>query len=126
MFELSQRFFFEAAHTLQRSIDAEGSRRIHGHTYDVDVIIRGNQDPVTGMVIDLGYVNRAIAVVREKLDHRFLDEEDAVMAFGPATVESLCRFIAHELRELRPAVHAIRIMRASAGDTCTYFVQPDA
>ena len=30
MYELSKQFRFEAAHTLQRMIDAEPSRRIHG------------------------------------------------------------------------------------------------
>ena len=39
-FTLSQRFFFDAAHTLQREIEAEGSRRIHGHTYHAEVAVR--------------------------------------------------------------------------------------
>ena len=38
-FTLSQRFFFDAAHTLQREIEAEGSRRIHGHTYHAEVSV---------------------------------------------------------------------------------------
>mgnify|MGYP000178535474 CR=1 FL=1 len=44
-FELSQRFYFEAAHTLHRTIDAEGSLRIHGHTYHAEVTIAGQPDP---------------------------------------------------------------------------------
>jgi len=51
---LSQRFFFDAAHTLRREIEAEGSRRIHGHTYHAEVSVRGPLDAATGMVIDLG------------------------------------------------------------------------
>ena len=31
---VSQRFYFEAAHTLNRAYEVEGSRRIHGHTYE--------------------------------------------------------------------------------------------
>ena len=38
--ELSQRFYFESAHTLRRSIEAEGSRRVHGHTYEAEVTVR--------------------------------------------------------------------------------------
>jgi len=37
-FELSQQFYFEAAHTLHREIDQEGRRRIHGHTYHARVL----------------------------------------------------------------------------------------
>ena len=122
MFELSQRFFFEAAHTLHRDIEAEGSRRVHGHTYDVEVTVAGAQNPVSGMVVDLGSLRHEIARVREKLDHRFLDEEPEVMSFGPATLENLARFIAHELRWFEPSLLSVKIWRAAGGDSCTYRV----
>src|SRR6218665_316057 len=38
---ISQRFFFDAAHTLRREIEAEGSRRVHGHTYHAEVALTG-------------------------------------------------------------------------------------
>ena len=58
--ELSQRFYFEAAHTLERSIDAAGSRRIHGHTYHAEVTLLGNPDPASGMLVDLAYLRREV------------------------------------------------------------------
>jgi 6-pyruvoyltetrahydropterin/6-carboxytetrahydropterin synthase len=54
MFELSKQFRFDAAHTLERSIDTESSRRIHGHSYRAEVTVRGRADPATGMIVDLG------------------------------------------------------------------------
>ena len=72
-FTISQRFFFDAAHTLKREIEAEGSRRIHGHTYHAEVWLAGERDPATGMVIDLGLLRRRLEAVREQLDHRLLD-----------------------------------------------------
>ena len=44
-YELTQEFFFDAAHTLERAIEAEPSRRIHGHTYHAVVSIGGRPDP---------------------------------------------------------------------------------
>ena len=44
----------EAAHTLERSIDAEGSRRIHGHTYTAEVMVRGER---VGAAIDALQLN---------------------------------------------------------------------
>ena len=41
IYELSQQFYFEAAHTLEREVDADASRRIHGHTYQAEVTLRG-------------------------------------------------------------------------------------
>ncbi len=52
--EVSQKFFFDAAHTLKRTLDdadeVAGSRRIHGHTYHAEVTVAGNADADTGMV----------------------------------------------------------------------------
>ena len=68
--ELSQRFYFEAAHTLNRGIETESSRRIHGHTYEAEVTVAGQPDATSGMLIDLGYLRSEITRVREMLDHR--------------------------------------------------------
>lgn len=69
MYEISQRFFFDSAHTLRRDIEAAGSRRVHGHTYYAEVFVRGEPQGQSGMVLDLGYVRREIEGLREKLDH---------------------------------------------------------
>ena len=39
---------------LQRDIHAEGSRRIHGHSYRATITLAGAPDPTTGMLIDIG------------------------------------------------------------------------
>lgn len=40
----------------RRDIEAEGSRRIHGHTDHAEVTLAGDVDRATGMVVDLGLV----------------------------------------------------------------------
>ena len=67
MFELSKQFRFEAAHSLHRSIDAESSKRIHGHSYRAEVTVRGRTDPITGMVVDLGQLERAMDEARDTI-----------------------------------------------------------
>ncbi|WP_184027183.1 6-carboxytetrahydropterin synthase [Paraburkholderia sp. Cpub6] len=114
-YELSQKFYFEAAHTLHREIDAEGSRRIHGHTYHAQVFVRGTPDPVTRMLVDLGFLRREIERVRDLLDHRFLDE---IPELGPATIESLCAFIFRHISAAVPNVTKVRIERSASGDAC--------
>jgi 6-pyruvoyltetrahydropterin/6-carboxytetrahydropterin synthase len=115
-FTISQRFFFDAAHTLRREIEAEGSRRIHGHTYHAEVSLSGSRDPATGMVLDLGLLRRGLEVVREQLDHHMLDE---VPGLGIPTLENLCLFIVQALpAELRPLVSRVRVWREALGDSC--------
>jgi 6-pyruvoyltetrahydropterin/6-carboxytetrahydropterin synthase len=120
MYEISQRFFFDAAHTLRREIEAEGSRRVHGHTYYAEVFVRGEPAPDTGMVWDLGYVRREVEALRAKLDHHFLDE---VEGLGIPTLENLCAFIWQQLKPQVPGLSAVMIERHAIGDKCVY--RPD-
>jgi 6-pyruvoyltetrahydropterin/6-carboxytetrahydropterin synthase len=114
-FEISQRFFFDAAHTLERHIESEGSRRIHGHTYHATVCASGPRDPQTGMVIDIGELRLQIESVRARLDHHFLDD---VMGGEPATLENLCRFIRQALQPHVPGLCAVIVEREALGDRC--------
>ncbi|MDB5869211.1 MAG: hypothetical protein JWP96_1543 [Polaromonas sp.] len=114
-YEISQAFFFDAAHTLDRAIETASSKRIHGHTYNAEVFLTGQPDPRTGMVIDLGLVRREVELLRELLDHHLLDE---VEGLGPPTLENLCQFIFRKLAPRLPALTSVRVWRASIGDGC--------
>ena len=118
MYEISKQFRFEAAHTLDRSIEADASRRIHGHSYRAEVTLRGEPDPTTGMIIDLGVLERALEVARDGLDHRFLDD---VAGLGPATMENLARWIWHQVERRCVGLVVVAVYRDSSGDTCRYF-----
>ncbi len=114
--EISQTFFFDAAHTLRRDIEAEGSRRIHGHTYHAEVTLSGQIDPATGMVLDLGHVRQSIEHLRPQLDHHLLDE---VQGLGPATLENLAAFIWRSMANALPGLVQVRVWRQGVGDSCT-------
>lgn len=115
-YEISQKFFFDSAHTLKRAVEAEGSVRIHGHTYNAEVWLAGQPAPASGMVFDLGLVRLAIEDVRRRLDHHLLDN---VAGLGPATLENLCTFLWRELTPALPGLAAVRVWRESVGDSCT-------
>jgi 6-pyruvoyltetrahydropterin/6-carboxytetrahydropterin synthase len=122
-YEISQKFFFDAAHTLSRTIEADSSLRIHGHTYNAEVTLSGQRVPQTGMVVDLGLVRLAIDQLRPRLDHRMLDD---VAGLGPATLENLCAFIWRALTPGLPGLAVVRVWRDSVGDSCTLRGHPDA
>jgi 6-pyruvoyltetrahydropterin/6-carboxytetrahydropterin synthase len=114
-FTVSQSMFFDAAHTLRREVEAEGSKRIHGHTYRCEVSVSGEPDAHTGMVIDLGILRQRLAIVRQALDHHLLDE---VPGLGIPTLENIAVFIAKALADLNPSVSAVRVWRDGIGDAC--------
>ena len=114
-FTVHQRFYFDAAHTLQREIEAEGSRRIHGHTYHAEISVTGPRHVQTGMVIDLGHLRARCNALREQLDHHLLNE---VEGLGAPTLENLCQFIFRKLQPRLPALSSVRVWRDSIGDGC--------
>lgn len=119
MFELAKQFRFEAAHTLPgRVVDAEPSRRIHGHSYRAEVVVRGEPDPATGMIVDLGMFERALGAARDGLDHRFLDE---VAGLGRPTMENLAAWIWRTLLPMCPGLARVAVHRDSNGESCTYY-----
>jgi len=119
VFELTKGFRFEAAHTLSgRTVDADSSRRIHGHSYRAEVVVRGAPDPATGMIIDLGVFERALAGVRDGLDHRFLDD---VADLGPATLENLAVWIWRALAPVCAGLARVTVHRDSNAESCTFF-----
>lgn len=114
-FEVCQRFYFDAAHRLNRKIETEGSRRIHGHTYHAEVAVRGAVDPATGMVMDIGLIRVEVAKVRELLDHHYLDE---VPGLGIPTIENLCTFIEKTMRDNGLVLSRVSVWRDAVGDRC--------
>src|SRR3954464_3203077 len=52
----------------------------HGHNYVLEVTIKGQPDPVTGYIMDLGELKRILNhAVADKCDHRNLNEEVAFL-----------------------------------------------
>ena len=117
MIELSQEFGFEAAHSLRRAVDATPSLRVHGHSYAGVLVLRGLPDPNTGMLVDLGHVERTVAMLREKLDHRLLDD---VEGLGAGTMENLARWIFEQAHAALPALARVVVRRRSLGQSCAY------
>lgn len=73
MITVTRRFDFEAAHKLP---NYKGKcHNLHGHTFFLDITVRGTPASTTGMVIDFGLLKQ---VVEEKvinvLDHQDLNE----------------------------------------------------
>ncbi len=73
MFELRKTFNFEAAHRLPKMPEGHKCGRLHGHSYKVTVVIRGNLK-ADGLVMDFGEIKDIAKPVVEELDHQFLNE----------------------------------------------------
>lgn len=117
MHELSRKFYFDAAHSLECEVDAEANRRMHGHSYRVDVAVRGTPDKKSGMLIDLGTLDKVLEETRQALDHRLLND---VKDLGPATLENLSSWIWRRLAPKIPNLAKVTVSREHRGDACAY------
>jgi len=115
MIEICQQFGFDAAHHL--GAGASENRRVHGHSFYVEVTLRGEPDAKTGFLRDFGEVDSALKDVRALLDHRLLNE---VEGLANPTLENLARFIFVEAKRRLPETARVKISRPSYGQTCVY------
>jgi 6-pyruvoyltetrahydropterin/6-carboxytetrahydropterin synthase len=99
MMELTRVYHFSAAHRLEHpALTAEDNARRygmcarpHGHNYYLEVTMRGEPDPVTGMLIDVGRVDDVVATaVLDRVDHQSLEQVSS-LAGVITTGESLAR-----------------------------------
>jgi 6-pyruvoyltetrahydropterin/6-carboxytetrahydropterin synthase len=115
MIELTQEFGFDAAHYL--GVGAKENRRIHGHSFYVDVTLRGEPNAATGILRDLGEVDRALKAIRADLDHQLLND---IEGLGQPTLENLARYIFTRAKAALPEVVRVRVRRPSYGQSCVY------
>lgn len=115
--ELAYRFGFDAAHRFDHMPEGHPYRNVHGHSFQVEVAIRGQPDPATGFVADFAQVERACGEIRARLDHRMLND---VEGLERPSLESLCLHIWHALAERLPGLARVTVRRDSCGQSCTY------
>ena len=81
--DLTRVYHFSAAHRLESpALSAKDNARRygpccrpHGHNYYLEVTMRGEPDPVTGMLIDIGRVDDVVThTVLDHVDHHSLEE----------------------------------------------------
>ena len=117
MWELTKSFRFEAAHALPGTTLGDASMEIHGHSFRAEVSVRGTPDPATGMVVDLGQLEASMAEVRKSLDHKLLNN---VEALGAPTLENLSRFIWERVQHAGK-ITRVSVHRDSCNESCSYF-----
>lgn len=109
--DIFKKITFEAAHRLPHAPAGHKCARLHGHSFRVDVHLRGDVDPHAGWVMDFADVKKAFAPLYEQLDHRHLNE---VAGLENPTSENIARWIWQRLKPALPALH-----RVVVHETCT-------
>ena len=114
--ELVREYRFEAAHRLPRVPDGHKCARLHGHSYRIDVELRGAVDPHTGWLVDFAAVDQAWAPLHERLDHRNLND---LPGLENPTCENLAAWVWQALRPQLAPLSAVTVWE-TVDSRCTY------
>lgn len=115
--ELTYAFGFDAAHRFDAFPEGHPNRRMHGHSFQVEIAVRGTPDPTTGFVVEFTQLETACGVLRDKLDHRVLNE---IESLEQPSLERLSIWIWEQLAEKIPSLARVTVRRDSRGQSCTY------
>jgi 6-pyruvoyltetrahydropterin/6-carboxytetrahydropterin synthase len=113
---LTREFTFEAAHLLPKAPEGHKCRRLHGHSFRVEVTVEGPVDPGTGWFLDFGDIKSAVSPIRDELDNRFLNE---IPGLENATSELLCAWIWERLKPHLPSLARV-VVHETCEARCEY------
>ena len=108
---LTKSFTFEAAHWLPSFPEGHKCRRMHGHSFRVDVVVAGPLDPARGYLMDYGDIKALTAPLERDLDHRCLNE---VPGLENPTSEMIAKWVWDRLRPQLP-----QLAQVVVHETCT-------
>lgn len=113
---LVKSFSFEAAHWLPTFPEGHKCRRLHGHSFKVEVVVEGDVTKEKGYLIDYGEITEVVEPLRTQLDHYCLNE---IEGLENPTSEMLAVWIWERLTEKLPMLSQI-IVHETCSASCTY------
>jgi 6-pyruvoyltetrahydropterin/6-carboxytetrahydropterin synthase len=118
LFELVKSYAFESAHFLPKVPETHPCHRLHGHSYRIEVVVRGELDPELGWVIDFGTISEVVKpIIDKELDHRLLNE---IPGLENPTSEILAQWLWQRVINRLPQLYRITVQE-TASSTCNYY-----
>ena len=104
-------FGFEAAHWLPNFPEGHKCRRMHGHSFGVEIAVEGDVPPETGYLLDYGDIGKAFEPLHDQLDHRCLND---IEGLENPTSEVLAAWLWERLEPALPMLAEITVQ-----ETCS-------
>ena len=117
IFEITKQFTFEAAHYFPNMPKGHIYRKIHGHSFVVEVTFYGKKNKTNQWVTDFDEITESLKKIKKKLDHKCIND---IKEIGLPTLENISSWIAKQLKKKYSNVCSIKLSRPSCGETCLY------
>jgi 6-pyruvoyltetrahydropterin/6-carboxytetrahydropterin synthase len=109
--EIYKSFSIEAAHWLPNVPEGHKCKRLHGHSFHIEIHVAGPLDPHLGWVADFADIKAAFRTIEDQIDHRCLNE---VPGLENPTSENLARWLWRALAPSLPLLSTVVVQ-----ETCT-------
>ena len=104
-------FTFEAAHRLPNLPASHKCSRLHGHSFRVELHLRGELQTHENWVVDFADVKHAFAPIYDRLDHHYLND---IAGLENPTSEQIAVWLYNESKAVLPL-----LWRVVVHETCT-------
>ncbi len=109
-------FRIESAHRLPNVPPGHKCARLHGHSFAIEIHLRGPVDVEHGWVADFADISAAFAPLFEQLDHRYLND---IEGLENPTSENLARWIWNALSPSLPLMARV-VIHETCTSGCSY------
>jgi 6-pyruvoyltetrahydropterin/6-carboxytetrahydropterin synthase len=90
--------------------------RLHGHSFRVEIHVKGNVEPESGWIIDFAEIDNAFRPLFAQLDHQYLNE---VEGLSNPTSENLAQWIWSRISMSLKGLYMV-IIRETCTSGCAY------
>jgi queuosine biosynthesis protein QueD len=114
--EIFNLYHIEAARRLPNLPESHPCSRVHGHSFRIEIHVRGPVNPDTGWVMDFAELDAAVTPIRAQLDHRYLND---IPGLENPTSERLAQWIWQKLKPDMPGLSKI-VVQETRQSGCIY------
>ena len=120
IFEITKQFTFEAAHYFPNMPQGHIYRKIHGHSFVVEVTFFGKKNKENQWVTDFDELSKSLNKIKKKLDHKCIND---IKEIGLPSLENISCWIGKQLEKKYSNVRSIKLSRPSCGEYCLYKIK---
>jgi 6-pyruvoyltetrahydropterin/6-carboxytetrahydropterin synthase len=114
--EIFKEFSIEAAHWLPNVPEGHKCKRLHGHSFHIEIHVAGPLDARLGWVMDFADLKAAFQPIEEAIDHRCLND---IPGLENPTSENLARWIWQRLKPELALLSQV-VVRETCTSGCVY------
>ena len=120
IFEITKQFTFKAAHYFPNMPEGHIYKKIHGHSFVVEVTFYGKKNKENQWVTEFDDLSNSLNEKKKKLDHKCIND---IKEIGIPSLENISSWIGKQLKKKYSNVRSIKVSRPSCGEHCLYRIK---